>query len=243
MGQERRHFRDEFKTEAIALLAGSGLRLVEIAGELGISPSMLRNWRNRQGGQQAGRRCPRNRRRPCHALRCGSGGRDLPASPRERSAAPGARHFRKGYEAIHQGAQQHELADRKSGNGDNRERCLPPRRHPIGNLVESAMWLSDQEVMDPAHVEIADHHQRLPDQRMKRISDNGFECQKPGIMAPARTKGRKIGRCSPRRSRPAKLHGINPHAYLTDVLTKLVNNWPNRRLGELLPWSWAPEAS
>jgi transposase len=40
-----------------------------------------------------------------------------------------------------------------------------------------------------------------------------------------------------------KLHGINPHAYLTDVLTKLVNNWPNRRLGELLPWSWTPEAS
>jgi transposase len=40
-----------------------------------------------------------------------------------------------------------------------------------------------------------------------------------------------------------KLHGINPHAYLTDVLTKLVNNWPNRRLGELLPWAWAPEPS
>ena len=54
MGQERGHFRDEFKQEAIALLAGSGRRLVEIAGELGISPSMLRNWRNRQGGQHAG---------------------------------------------------------------------------------------------------------------------------------------------------------------------------------------------
>ena len=37
-----------------------------------------------------------------------------------------------------------------------------------------------------------------------------------------------------------KLHGINPDAYLTDVLTKLVNNWPNRRLSELLPWSWTP---
>src|SRR5207253_8938276 len=24
-----------------------------------------------------------------------------------------------------------------------------------------------------------------------------------------------------------KLHGGNPEAYLTDVLTKLVNNWPN----------------
>ena len=40
-----------------------------------------------------------------------------------------------------------------------------------------------------------------------------------------------------------KLHGINPHAYLTDVLTKLVNNWPNRHLDELLPWSWTPEAA
>ena len=58
MGQERRHFTDEFKTEAIALLAGSGRPLVQIAGELGISPSMLRNWRNRQGGQNAGLAVP-----------------------------------------------------------------------------------------------------------------------------------------------------------------------------------------
>ena len=36
-----------------------------------------------------------------------------------------------------------------------------------------------------------------------------------------------------------KLHGVNPQAYLTDVLTKLVNNWPNSRLAELTPWSWA----
>jgi len=27
------------------------------------------------------------------------------------------------------------------------------------------------------------------------------------------------------------------------VLTKLVNNWPNRRLGELLPWAWIPKLS
>ena len=54
MGQERRHFTDEFKTEAVALLASSGRPLVQIAGELGISPSMLRNWRTRGGGQKAG---------------------------------------------------------------------------------------------------------------------------------------------------------------------------------------------
>jgi transposase len=40
-----------------------------------------------------------------------------------------------------------------------------------------------------------------------------------------------------------KLHSINPEAYLADVLTKLVNNWPNSRLGQLLPWAWSPEGS
>jgi hypothetical protein len=39
-----------------------------------------------------------------------------------------------------------------------------------------------------------------------------------------------------------KLHGVNPEAYFTDVLTKLVNNWPNSRLAELLPWAWTAEA-
>jgi hypothetical protein len=38
-----------------------------------------------------------------------------------------------------------------------------------------------------------------------------------------------------------KLHGVNPEAYLTDVLTKLVNNWPNSRLAELTPWAWAAQ--
>jgi hypothetical protein len=36
-----------------------------------------------------------------------------------------------------------------------------------------------------------------------------------------------------------KLHGVNPEAYLTDVLTKLVNNWPNARIAELTPWAWS----
>jgi hypothetical protein len=39
-----------------------------------------------------------------------------------------------------------------------------------------------------------------------------------------------------------KLHGVNPEAYLTDVLTKLVNNWPDSRLAELLPWAWSSDA-
>jgi hypothetical protein len=36
-----------------------------------------------------------------------------------------------------------------------------------------------------------------------------------------------------------KLNSIEPQAYLADVLTRLVNLWPNNRLDELLPWAWA----
>ena len=54
MGQGRRQFTDEFKREAVALLASSGRPLLQIASELGISPSMLRNWRNRDAGRKPG---------------------------------------------------------------------------------------------------------------------------------------------------------------------------------------------
>ncbi len=33
-----------------------------------------------------------------------------------------------------------------------------------------------------------------------------------------------------------KLNGVNPEAYIDDVLTRLVNGWPQSRLDELLPW-------
>ena len=45
MTKMRREFTPEFKREAVALLASSGRPLMQIATELGISPSMLRTWR------------------------------------------------------------------------------------------------------------------------------------------------------------------------------------------------------
>jgi len=41
----------------------------------------------------------------------------------------------------------------------------------------------------------------------------------------------------------AKLCGVDPQTYLTDVLTKLVNLWPASRLDELMPWAWAADRS
>ena len=39
---------------------------------------------------------------------------------------------------------------------------------------------------------------------------------------------------------PCKLNGVNPQVYLTDLLTRLVNGWPQSRIDELMPWHWAP---
>jgi transposase len=37
-----------------------------------------------------------------------------------------------------------------------------------------------------------------------------------------------------------KLIGVDPQAYLTDVITRIVNGHPQNRLDELLPWAYAP---
>jgi hypothetical protein len=36
----------------------------------------------------------------------------------------------------------------------------------------------------------------------------------------------------------AKLNGVEPYAYLKGVLETLVNDFPQSRLDELMPWNW-----
>jgi hypothetical protein len=38
-----------------------------------------------------------------------------------------------------------------------------------------------------------------------------------------------------------KLNGVNPQVYFTDLLTRLVNGWPQKRIDELMPWCWVPQ--
>ncbi len=35
-----------------------------------------------------------------------------------------------------------------------------------------------------------------------------------------------------------KLNGVNPQVYSTNLLTRLVNGWPQARIDELMPWMW-----
>ena len=36
-----------------------------------------------------------------------------------------------------------------------------------------------------------------------------------------------------------KLNAVDPQHYLADLLTRLVNGWPQARIDELMPWRWA----
>ena len=38
-----------------------------------------------------------------------------------------------------------------------------------------------------------------------------------------------------------KLNSVDPQRYFADVLTRLVNGWPNSRIDELMPWRWSAD--
>ena len=38
-----------------------------------------------------------------------------------------------------------------------------------------------------------------------------------------------------------KLNLVDPQSCLTDVLTRLVDGWPQSRIDELMPWHWATQ--
>lgn len=40
-----------------------------------------------------------------------------------------------------------------------------------------------------------------------------------------------------------KLNAVEPQRYLTEMLTRLVNGWPQARIDELMPWNWAASAT
>jgi transposase len=37
-----------------------------------------------------------------------------------------------------------------------------------------------------------------------------------------------------------KLNQVNPQVYFTDLMTRLVNGWPQSRIEGLMPWFWVP---
>lgn len=40
-----------------------------------------------------------------------------------------------------------------------------------------------------------------------------------------------------------KANGVDPHAYIADVIAKVAGDWPASRWDELMPWNWMPPAN
>jgi transposase len=38
----------------------------------------------------------------------------------------------------------------------------------------------------------------------------------------------------------AKLNGLNPQAYITDIIDRMAKGHSSQRLQDLLPWNWQP---
>ncbi len=95
---------------------------------------------------------------------------------------------------VDEGAQQDELAHEEPRRGYGRQAAQLRIEHPPRDLERTPMRLSDQDVVTSVMLMLADHQHGLADQRMKRVGDHGFVCQKPGTMAPAQTAAREAGR-------------------------------------------------
>lgn len=39
----------------------------------------------------------------------------------------------------------------------------------------------------------------------------------------------------------AKLNGLEPQAYIADVIARIAGNWPAAKWDELMPWNWRPD--
>jgi len=41
----------------------------------------------------------------------------------------------------------------------------------------------------------------------------------------------------------AKLNGLEPQAYIADVIEKIASGWPASRWDELIPWNWTAQSA
>src|SRR5262245_60556291 len=93
-GSRRRSFTEDYKRQAVDLVASSGRSIGSVAKELGLRDSVLRRWMEQRGA----------RLEPTAAARRPPTQATLPsadhAAERERAAAHGARYFKKLFSAV-----------------------------------------------------------------------------------------------------------------------------------------------
>ncbi|MCP3468073.1 IS66 family transposase [Bradyrhizobium sp. CCGUVB23] len=94
-------------------------------------------------------------------------------------------------------------------------------------------WVGLTRFLDDGHIEL--------DNNIVERSIRPLILNRKNALFAGHDEGAENWACIASLIETCKLCGVEPQAYLTDVLTRLVNLWPASRLDELMPWAWAAE--
>jgi transposase len=110
-----------------------------------------------------------------------------------------------------------------------------PARSPTADAIRYALnhWNGLERFLDDGRIE-------LDNNSVERAMRPVCLSRKNSLFAGS-DEGGENWACLASLIETCKLNGANPQAYFTDLLTRLVNGWPQKRIDELMPWHWAPQ--
>jgi transposase len=108
-----------------------------------------------------------------------------------------------------------------------------PARGPLAEAIRYALnhWDGLQRFLDDGRIE-------LDNNSVERAMRPVCLSRKNSLFAGS-DEGGENWACLASLTETCKLNGVNPQAYFTELLTRLVNGWPQNRIDELMPWHWA----
>jgi transposase len=110
-----------------------------------------------------------------------------------------------------------------------------PSRSPTAEAIRYALnhWDGLQRFLDDGRVE-------LDSNSIERAMRPVCLSRKNSLFAGS-DDGAESWACLASLIETCKLNNVNPQTYLTDLLTRLVDGWPQNRIDELMPWHWAKD--
>jgi hypothetical protein len=110
-----------------------------------------------------------------------------------------------------------------------------PARGPTAEAIRYALnhWDGLQRFLDDGRIE-------LDNNSVERAMRPVCLSRKNSLFAGS-DEGGENWACLASLIETCKLNQVNPQAYFADLLTRLVNGWPQKRIDELMPWNWQPD--
>jgi hypothetical protein len=109
-----------------------------------------------------------------------------------------------------------------------------PARGPTAEAIRYALnhWDGLERFLDDGRIEL--------DNNSVERSMRPVALSRKNSLFAGSDEGGENWACLASLTETCKLNHVNPQAYFTDLLTRLVNGWPQKRIDELMPWFWAP---